>query len=320
MLALILLALSLRSVDWSEIGGIVRSGRIEYLLLAAAILMVSYFVRSLRWRTLLSAEKSIPPLVTYWGVWIGYLGNSVLPARAGELLRSVMIGRHEKIDVSFALATTLTERIMDAGVLVLVVLISLSTMGTIPDWLTAVSKSMAVLAIVGIVGVLIAPHLEGFIQRTASAVLLRLRLSQSLTEKITGFITQFLLGIRALQHPGRAGSFAVLTVLAWFIDVGVAICIGQAFGIALTVPQALLVLAALGLASAAPSTPGYVGIYQAVAVTVLPPFGYTNSQAVVFVVALQFVSYVMDIIFGALAFWRLNTSHAKLSTLLQEKT
>ena len=44
-------------------------------------------------------------------------------------------------------------------------------------------------------------------------------------------------------------------------------------------------LAALGLASAAPSTPGYVGIYQFVAVSVLAPFGFVREQALVFVEA-----------------------------------
>jgi len=44
-------------------------------------------------------------------------------------------------------------------------------------------------------------------------------------------------------------------------------------GVHISFRIALLVLTALGLSSALPSTPGYVGIFQFVAVTVLAPFG-----------------------------------------------
>jgi len=50
---------------------------------------------------------------------------------------------------------------------------------------------------------------------------------------------------------------------------------------------ALLLLTALGLGSALPSTPGYVGIYQFVAVTVLTPFGIGRDEALAFILVLQ---------------------------------
>lgn len=316
-LAVVLLYLSLRNVDWQEALATARQGRIEYLFVAAAALAFSYFIRSLRWRTLLSADRIIPPMITYWGIWVGYLGNSILPARAGELLRCVMIGRKTGINVGFALATTLTERIIDAGVLVLLALVSISTFEQVPESVVVAARTMAIIAFVGISGVLIMPIFERHIRAILAWILAKLPIPAGIGEKLDAFVARFLTGMRALVNPRRAILFAVFTALAWAADVPVAYLVGQAFGMSLTVPQILLLLSSLGLASAAPSTPGYLGIYQAVSVAVLVPFGYTESTVIVFIFAFQIVSYLMVIIFGTLGLWRLNTGGAKLSELLK---
>ena len=51
-----------------------------------------------------------------------------------------------------------------------------------------------------------------------------------------------------------------------------------ALGFDMPLRVAFLLIAALGLGSALPSTPGYVGIYQFVAVTVLTPFGFSRNR------------------------------------------
>jgi uncharacterized membrane protein YbhN (UPF0104 family) len=67
----------------------------------------------------------------------------------------------------------------------------------------------------------------------------------------------------------------------------------------ITLPIAFLLIAGLGLGSALPSTPGYVGIYQFVAVSILTPFGYSRTDAIAYILLVQAMSYVV------LAFWGL---------------
>jgi spermidine synthase len=63
---------------------------------------------------------------------------------------------------------------------------------------------------------------------------------------------------------------------------------------------AFLLIAALGLASALPSTPGYVGIYQFVAVTVLPPFGLSRTDAIAYILVAQALAYVVIGFWGSI--------------------
>ena len=78
----------------------------------------------------------------------------------------------------------------------------------------------------------------------------------------------------------------------------------------------LLLLASLGLASAAPSTPGYVGIYQFVAVTVLAPFGFSRDAALAYIIAAQAVIYAVVIVWGALGLWALGFRRSGASSLV----
>jgi hypothetical protein len=101
----------------------------------------------------------------------------------------------------------------------------------------------------------------------------------------------------------RGLGFALLTPVIWLADSVAFLLVGQAFGLHLALAQALVLIAALGLASAAPSTPGYVGIYQFVAVTVLAPFGFGRDDALAFILAAQAVIYLVVLVWGAIGLW-----------------
>jgi glycosyltransferase 2 family protein len=127
-----LLYLAFRGVDWREIVRTVQGARVEYLALALCRITVASFIRSLRWRVLLSAEKSLPSGTVFWATMAGYLGNNFLPARAGEVIRTVLIGQAADLSKSFVLATALTERMMDVVALVLISLAALSALQGLP--------------------------------------------------------------------------------------------------------------------------------------------------------------------------------------------
>jgi hypothetical protein len=176
----------------------------------------------------------------------------------------------------------------------------------LPVALTSAAKIMGVLGLAGLVGLLALPRLEGLINQLWR----RLPVPETWRTRLADMVSQFLLGMRALQHPGRALSFAGLTAIIWLVDALGSTITAHALGLALTLPQALLLLAALGLASATPSTPGYVGIYQFVAVTVLGPFGFTQSEALAFIVVAQAMIYIVVAVWGLLGLGRLSLGAA----------
>ena len=72
--------------------------------------------------------------------------------------------------------------------------------------------------------------------------------------------------MRAFHDWKRLAGFVALTIVIWLSDAAGTMAGAHALGLEIRFPVALLLLTALGLGSALPSTPGYVGIYQFVAV------------------------------------------------------
>jgi glycosyltransferase 2 family protein len=154
---------------------------------------------------------------------------------------------------------------------------------------------------VGIAAFFVIPRIHGWIER----LLVRLVRSGTVLDWLSRVLAQAVLGLRAVQSVRRASGFVGLTAVIWLMDACSMMIVARAFALTLTLPQALLLLAALGLSSAAPSTPGYVGIYQFVAVTVLAPFGFSKAEALAFIIGAQAVTYMVVIVWGLLGLWNL---------------
>jgi uncharacterized membrane protein YbhN (UPF0104 family) len=138
----------------------------------------------------------------------------------------------------------------------------------------------------------------------APRAIARAPLPPSVRPKVSKAIDDVLRGMRAFHHPGRLGAFVGLTAIIWTLDAIAVVMGGSALGLDMPFPVAFLLIAALGLGSALPSTPGYVGIYQFVAVTVLMPFGFSRVDAIAYILVAQAVLYVVIGFWGSWALFR----------------
>ena len=301
ILAAILLFLALRGVDWKELYYIIQSARWEYLAIAFLLASANYIMRALRWRVLLSAERWMSVLDVFCAMMAGYMGNSFLPARAGEIVRSVALGRRAKISSSFVLATAITERILDACVLVLIGSASLTMLLGTSHALLNAGRGMAIISAAGLAGIFILPMLE----RPTQWALGHLPLPSAWKDKLSSLLQQFLLGMRSLRHTGRALSFFAFTAVIWLGDAFVTITVAHSLALSFSVPQALLLNVALGLSSAIPSTPGYIGVFQFVAVSTLVPLGFNQNQALAYIFVAQAMGYIITVCWGLFGLWRL---------------
>ena len=303
VLAAVLLHYALLGVEWWRVWQIVRGARWQYLAAGTGITLVNFCVRSMRWRVLLNARGHFRVSTVFWATMAGYMGNSFLPARAGEVVRSFLISDGSALSRTYVLTTALTERLMDAIALVLCGSVVLLQMSTKPPWMEQVARSTAVIATMGALMVAVLPHAEGLIRR----LVLRMPLPVGIRDRVVGLAGQILLGLRAFHHAGRLVRFTLLTALIWVIDAMNIIVVSRAFEIHLTFPVALLLLSGMGLGSALPATPGYVGIYQFVAVTILSPFGIDRNAALAYVIASQALGYAIVLVFGLLGLYRIRS-------------
>lgn len=298
LLAGVLLYYSLRGIEWREVGQLIASARLGLLAVAAAMTSVSLFLRAVRWRILLTAEGRVDVPAAFWATAAGYFGNNFLPARAGELVRTFMISSRCGLNSAYVLATALSERVADAIALVAISSLVLLTLPAQPGWLANAGRPFAILGLTGVLIIAVLPRMESL----AGRLLHRLPLPGGLRLKLILAMEHGLRGIRAFHDGKRLTGFLGLTIVIWCMDAAGTVIGGNALGLAIPVPVAFLLIAGLGLGSALPSTPGYVGIWQFVAVSVLVPFGFSRTEAIGYILVAQASQYAVIGLWGALGF------------------
>jgi uncharacterized protein (TIRG00374 family) len=305
-LAAFLLYWSLRGVDWKTVWRTIAGAHLEFLALASLCTSFSFFVRSLRWRILLNAEERLSIGAVFCATMAGYLGNAFLPARAGELVRTLVVSGRSKLSKTYVLTTALSERLMDVIALVLWSSLILLGVRPKPDWMAGVARTMAITAGLGAIAIAILPHTGALSQSLVS----RAPLPPVLRERLLRLVDQVLLGMRAFHHVERFLGFAALTVVIWITDTVGMMFVARSLSLAMSFSVAMLLITALGLSSALPSTPGYVGIYQFVAVTVLVPLGIAKSPALAFILLTQAYGYVVTLLMGLPCLYILRSQNA----------
>jgi hypothetical protein len=296
-LAAVLLYFSLRGIQWKQVWATLSHAKARYVGLWIVIGTISLFLRAVRWRILLCSGGQVSVPTAFWATAAGYFGNNFLPARAGELIRTLMVSAKAGLSKMFVFTTALSERLADAVTLVLISSIVLLTLPALPGWFAHAARPFAALGILGILGIALTPRLDWLWRRIVEKV----PFPHRIRERINRILDQVLAGLRAFHDKRRLFGFLALTAIIWFCDA-IGIKVGMyALGFHISIAVCYLLITGLGLGSALPSTPGYVGIYQFVAVSVLTPFGFSKDHAIAFILLSQGMQYVGTAIWGLLA-------------------
>jgi hypothetical protein len=267
-----LVALFLRNVDlWRVVTDIVRA-RPEWLALSLGTMVGNLAIRSLRWRYLLEPLGPTTFASAFRATAVGFAANSLLPARAGEVIRPYFLARHAKgadqMTATGAFATIILERLLDVltvvGLLTSYVFVFGRDLGrTNPGMVTGLKWAAATAAAGSMAALVVLFVLAGNPERLREAME---RLERVLPSTLAGLIARiaekFARGLGVIRRPGR-----LIVALAWSVPLWLSIAAGiwagaVAFQIELPFSGTFLMLALLVLGVAVP-TPGAVGGFHA---------------------------------------------------------
>jgi len=253
----------------------------EIAAMVAAIVLygLATVVRSERWQRLLVDEGATPRRAdTYALTCVGYAGNNLLPARAGDAIRMVLMAPRAASSKRTVIGTLLAERLLDVAVLVAIfVIVGYGLLGEVGadqvEIVLLVVAGLAVAALVGYLAVRRNERLMAFLAPIASATL----------------------GLRRAHH----GLLLLgLTVVIWAIEAGVWMSAASAVGFDMDPIEGLYIVALASVFSLVPSGPAYAGTQDAAAILGIKALGATGAQAVAYIVMLRFVIVVPITIVG----------------------
>jgi uncharacterized protein (TIRG00374 family) len=292
--------LLLRQVDLRLVGHALAQAQLPFLLLATAMYFVSMSLRAWRWSVLLRPVKRL----SWRDVWpvtaLGYAGNLVLPARLGELLRAALM-RTRGVSAGSALATIAAERMIDGLATVAIVLFTTRLLPeTAPQWLISAGRVAAVVFGVGLLVLFAMLLARPLVARVLDALSARVHW----LAKPSGWALRFLDGLAVLRSPGLLARIVGITALAWAASITEYWLAMASMGIRLPPAGAAFSISAIGLSSAIPAAPGYVGTQELVGVTVLGLWGVPAELALAASLAFHVIEIVPIGIVGLIVAWR----------------
>ena len=276
--------LALRGLRLADVWQAVREAQYLWLIPGLAAYWVGVGVRSWRWTYLLRPLKSISTRKAFPIVVIGYMGNNILPARTGELLRAYVLRRKEEVPISGSLATIVLERAFDGVIMLSFVVFNLPELARVSTD-SGLVGNLYNLALLGVTAFLLAIALLVFMavrpRQTKSALewvnqrLVPLRFRGQLTQ----LSLRFLEGLGALRSP-RALSMVLLTsVVIWLLETVKYWYLMQAFPFEISFFALMLMNGVVNLATTLPSAPGYIGTFDAPGIAVLVAYGVDRAVA-----------------------------------------
>jgi uncharacterized protein (TIRG00374 family) len=305
-----LLALFLHNVNLWRVAADIARAKPQWLALSLATMFVNLAIRSWRWKFLLEPLGPTTFANAFRATAVGFAATSVLPARAGEVIRPYFLARtqphHERMSATGAFATIILERLLDT-ITVLILLAWFVFMSghesrvTNPVAFAAVKWAGALAGLVSAAALIVLFLLAGDPERLGRAVA---RLAQVVPSAFAGLVARiaekFAQGLGAIRRPGR-----LLLALLWSFPLWLTICLGiwavtVAFGFDVPFTGSFLLDAVLVLGVAVP-TPGAIGgFHEAFRVAATAFFSVPDETAVAAAIVLHLFSIGPSLLLGLL--------------------
>mgnify|MGYP000512918883 FL=1 len=304
LISIIFIWLALRGLHLEEFWGAVKQANYIWLLPGIGVYFVGVWVRAWRWHYLLGPIKKIPTGTMFPITTIGYMGNNVYPARAGEVLRAVILKRKEGVSVSASLATIIVERIFDGVVMLGFVFVNLSELAKLTGSSGFVGNIQQV-AVIGtgvFLGALAVFLLAAmFPQRTAKVGLWAIEhfLPKRLHLKIINIMNKFLDGLASLRSPFNVLMVFLTSVIIWLLETGKYWFVMHAFNFSVSFFALMLMNGIVNLATTIPSAPGYIGTFDAPGIAVLTAYDVDQATAAGYTLVLHVALWLPITLLGA---------------------
>jgi uncharacterized protein (TIRG00374 family) len=288
---------------------VLASARYWIMIPVIALTMMAYLIRSWRWRYLLYGVKPIRLGPLWASVMIGFMGNNLLPARLGELLRAHSLGRSAGVSRSACLASIVVERFLDIFVLLIVFGVILLLRGLPPDIRSWGAILLALAGPLLLLFVLFELRPGPFLALADRVLPARLR------PTVRQAAMNFREGLASLRRPVPLLWAVCFSFLMWACLVAVVLLTLQTLSLRLPIDASIVVLVIMAIGTMIPAAPGYIGTLQYAGTLALLQYGVEKSTALSFTLVYHAGQWFPVTAVGIVYFMRENLSLKRLGEI-----
>jgi uncharacterized protein (TIRG00374 family) len=308
---------ALRGTEWAEVRHVLAGTNLGWVAMMMVVSVIVVYVRALRWRVLLSGVARLPVRPLFTATAVGFMSNMLLPLRAGEIIRPVLLGRQTGVPKSAALASVVLERLFDL-LLIFLFLLAIGLAVPVPAWMGRASYMVAG----GILGIVVLLFLLLRYRERAVAGIRGVlgHLPGNVGHGVSSVVDSFLGGVSSI-NDGRtviallAYSFAVWAIIACTFGLGL-------LALDLPVPLAagsVILMIVIAAFVSLPQAPGFVGTWQAGCVFALAFYGVSKEQAIGYSLMTHVVQVVVNVLLGVVCLLADHVGFRELVALAEDE-
>jgi glycosyltransferase 2 family protein len=308
-----LLYWTLKNVDPQELWRVLRRSNGGWWALAVITATSIFPLRAIRWRLILDPVAPGIPLGMLWrSIAVGMMvTNLVFPSRAGEFARAYALTRETpKVGFAMSFASLAVDRVFDAVVLLFLLIVGVYQLPAAQETVVAGRQlsnwvgwgTVAMVAMVGALYLVVVfpSRIIGMYEALAR------RVAPRFEARGRDALLAFAAGLSVLRAPRRFAAVLFWTFLHWVVNA-LAFWFGfKAIGIGVPLLGAFVVQGLLAVGVAAPSSPGFFGVFEAFALVALGIYGVPEDQAVAWGFGYHILTFIPITLIGLYYFARLD--------------
>lgn len=294
-----------------------------WIIPSLIIALISFLIRVVRWQIILEPVRKTTFFESFHPLMIGFMINSVLPGRVGELVRPATYAKKEGVPFFSVFATVGAERSLDIATLLLFSIFFLSTTTINPSidlsfgsyhlnkgtlemiWVTTIRICFALLAFILLISIdrtraainRLLLHSVNFVPFAGTAKKERIR--ELCLKKVTDSIDHLAQGFAVLRNPFKLFICAILSMLVWLMAaLSFYVLTFGCPGIDVSFQEMCAVMVIICFFISLPSVPGYWGLFEAGGVFGLMVFGIEATDGAGFIITNHVVQILPIIIIG----------------------
>ncbi len=320
------LYLAFRNTPFIELYRYVKSINYLWVLPATMVIILSFALRALRWRIILTSSHAISFMDAFHPLMIGFMTNCILPGRVGEIARPVIVQKRSHIPFSTGIATVAAERAFDMLILLglfswLLADVNLDTAASThfgklildKSALDSIARGIAKLTAVLIAGIIMIsiPYFRNRISSGIKALPSGFFFLGSNGKKfihdriclvLINLMENVATGFSLVTYPVKILSCIILTVMIWMLSAYSYYLVAKGCpGIPLSFLDIFIVMIIICFFISLPSVPGFWGLWEAGGVFALSLFGINAKDAAGFTLVNHAVQVFPVIIAGMIS-------------------
>jgi glycosyltransferase 2 family protein len=303
----VFLFLAFRGQDLGDIRYALGQANLWWLVPGLVMYFIGVWLRAIRWSVLLrpialaADSRSLFPTVV-----IGYMANNVLPLRAGELVRSYLIGKQYSVRKTPVLATIAVERIFDGFTM-----LGFMMVATIFVTFTSDLQHLAIIAFavftVLLIGLFLLTLGGSFFDRLLQIILGPL--PTTMADRVERITQSFLSGLAVFRNRRDLLSVTFLSIAAWSCEASMYYLIAVGFGAdvreVMGFGATLMTTGVANMATLIPSSPGYIGQFEfGVQLVLSGALGVPQTQALAYAILVHAALYFPITLIGLFLWFR----------------